>query len=157
MPDNPAKHLADQWIAIAVAHAFDRLSGAATPPLGVLAIERAPAGAGGSKSAAPSSSGPLALDTTQIISEPRDTTSTDAPALNLVESLAVIAAHRSRPVVSPEPFSDPLVALRGALDLLEHGTPREHVAALIRHFLAGHADRLDAERLAALRPEGSVQ
>ena len=186
MTDDPKKSLSDTWADIAIAlpgfglraasasllasaddsanppmtraiaHGLDRLSGAATPPGGVLVIGGAPEGAGGAKLAAPSSSGPLPLDTPEIISDPSDTTPADVPAFDLVEALAAIQAHRTRPVSYPEPFSDPLVALRGALDLLEHSAPREHVAALIRHFLRGHAERLEMEQLATL-PAGRVQ
>ena len=141
----------------AVARAFDRLSGAATPPPGVVAIERALAGAGGAKLAAPPSSGPLALDTAQNISEPRDTTSVVEPPFDLVEALATIAAHRRRVADHSGPSFDPVIGLRGALDLLEHGTRRENVAAFLRDFLRGHAERLELERLAGAAPVGSIQ
>ena len=140
----------------AIAFGLDQLSGAVTPPPGVLPIGGAPEGPGGSKLAAPSSSGPLPLDTPEIISDPSDTTPADVPAFDLVEALASIQAYRARPVSYPEPFSDPVVALRGALDLLEHGAPRAHVAALIRDFLRGHAERAEMERLATARPTGST-
>lgn len=187
MTDDPTKKLADQWtdiatlmpgfglracaasmlasidqgaeptVARAAASALTRMADLAPPPRGVCPIGGAPKGAGGSKTAAPSSSGPLPRDNPEIIPEPRGTTSTDAPALDLVDSLAVIAAYRARPVSYPENFSDPVVALRCALDLLEFGTPRENVAALIRHFLRGYAERLELERLASATPAGSVQ